>query len=1802
MSTLPPDTPAGRSLLDRMAALSPAQRAALKQRLAARDGAPAAPATTVAAETWPEVGAQAPLSPAQVRFLFLAEDEAGDAQAMSLMLRIDGPLDANRLAAAVSDVVTAQAALRCRILKTARGPVQEVLPAPAPAEALPVVHVWPAEDADAALVAAGLALGREGFDLAAGPLARFRLFRCAPDLHGLGVVLHHIVADGWSAGLCLALIQDAYARRIAGRQPAPPPARSAFDEARRLADLAAGEAHRRRLDQWVDRLAGAPRRLMLDGGPGEPGPARHLPFRISPARTEALAGLSRRVPGATVFTALLAAWGAVLGRFTDQGDTTIAVAVANRPDPALDRTIGEFADLVVLRLATADDPGVDALLTRTRDAVIDAQAHDGITLAQIMEAIDRRHGAGARPAIDAAFSFLNVPAPAADAHDLRFRPLPLPADRLDFALYLTAHEDPAGGLAGSLGFRPDTVPPALAAALADAFGLVVDAIAVDGSLPVSRLALTTEPAGDDLPVVTGPDGRLHLAPVGLPGRLLPGPDRARRLSDGRLRLLPGIDGALRRGTARVHPAAVEAALRRLPGVLDAAVWTRIGTDHEARLVAAVATGIPSIGPAGFAAGLVDALPPLLRPDAVLPVHAIPRDAEGRPDRAALDRLAVPAAPHRADRAALVWVEAPAPALQHLPLDSLPGTARAADEADWLVPGDPPPPALADGGPLVLPADAPRTLDAALIATAARHPGRGILHDDGRGSPRLQDYAGLLAAARRTLGRLQAAGLRPGDRAVLVFADLSRHIEALWACILGGIRPVTVAVPHAAGDAVAAKLSGTHAHLGAPPVLTDADTRDHLTRILPQARILVAAPAADTPEGILHQAAPEDVAFIQLSSGSTGVPKCIQVTHGGVIAHVFGQVAAWGHGPDDVSMNWLPFDHVVPMLTCHLKDTVLGRQQIQAPTAAVLDRPLLWLDLIERHRVTLAWAPNFAFRLVADALSRETGRRRDLSSIRWFINAGEQVTAPVVADALAAMVPHGLRPGAVRNEFGMAELCTVMTGGIDFTADGACRHVTAGSLTGRLRAATAPGPGTVSFVDAGRPIPGVAIRIADPDGATCPEGVIGRLQARGAVTTPGYIDNAAANEAAFADAGWFDTGDLGFIADGRLVLTGRLKEMIVVRGANHYAHDVEDEAGRAAGVAATFVAATAVDRPDLGTEGIAVFYVPEACLAEIGAADDAGPRRAEIAEITARLARRLGIAPSVVVPLDRADFPKTTSGKIQRTALRRRLEAGDFDARLAALGLAPGRDRGLGLPDWFLEPGDAPAPPLAGAPRLGLIEDRLPRGMALADAIDRRRALLARLAGRDAELVQDAELVTVTPAGDVTAAAVDAFTAAAAEDLPGLHLRRIIVADGTPEAVVTDEIARGTLPMVHLTAGGRTRPVLRPARLAPDTPAQGIAPGQSWLVTGGHGGLGRALIRHLLDRGVASVTVIGRRMATMDDPRVQALSLDLAAADAGARLAALGRFDGIAHLAGLYRERPAAEEDGRAVAELAAPKTGMLPALARLLRDDGLLIAFSSVVAHLPAAGTAAYAAANAALEAEAAALRRPGGPRLVTIAWTNWEGPGMGAAVTGAAGLARGRGLLPIPPADGLASLDVVLAAGLIRAVIGADRRHPMIAARCIDPALSPARARAVLLVAGETAAPATLRRAEDVFGTPAGPGLRHVDHLPESDDALAVLAGGGDTIAAVAPRTATETALAAIWSELLPAPVAGIDADFFAAGGHSLLAARIVTRINDHFGLHLTPAALFDAPTIRALAAHVDGIAAPDPAGADEDFEEGAL
>ncbi len=173
----------------------------------------------------------------------------------------------------------------------------------------------------------------------------------------------------------------------------------------------------------------------------------------------------------------------------------------------------------------------------------------------------------------------------------------------------------------------------------------------------------------------------------------------------------------------------------------------------------------------------------------------------------------------------------------------------------------------------------------------------------------------------------------------------------------------------------------------------------------------------------------------------------------------------------------------------------------------------------------------------------------------------------------------------------------------------------------------------------------------------PEGVIGRFQIKGAVITPGYLHNEKANKDAFVGDGWFNSGDLGFIVGGRLTLTGREKEIIIIRGANFYCYEIEDVVNRVDGVEPTFSAACAVDDSS-GTEGLAVFFVSR---------DKSLAAQATIVRaIRSRVASALGVTPACVVPLSKQEFPKTTSGKIQRGQLKQFLTEGRFEERLAEM--------------------------------------------------------------------------------------------------------------------------------------------------------------------------------------------------------------------------------------------------------------------------------------------------------------------------------------------------------------------------------------------------------------------------------------------------------------------------------------------------------------------------------------------------------
>ncbi|MEC3998644.1 SDR family NAD(P)-dependent oxidoreductase [Actinacidiphila sp. DG2A-62] len=598
----------------------------------------------------------------------------------------------------------------------------------------------------------------------------------------------------------------------------------------------------------------------------------------------------------------------------------------------------------------------------------------------------------------------------------------------------------------------------------------------------------------------------------------------------------------------------------------------------------------------------------------------------------------------------------------------------------------------------------------------------MLVDDSGARTRL-GYGELRERALRTLTGLRGLGLRAGDRVLLQLDEHAGFLTVLWACLLGGLVAAPLAVPADSGgeDAQTERLYGAWRTLGEPVVVADA-ARVAGLRASAAARGLSGLRAVGADELTAaarcaepHRARPDDPVLLMLTSGSTGRPKAVVLRHRNVLARSAATAAANGLRGDDVSVNWLPLDHVGGVVMFHLRDVFLGCRQVHAPTRWVLQDPLRWPELAHEMRATTTWAPNFAFGLVADRAAELPTRARgwDLSRLRFVMNAGEAIVPRVARRWLEVLAPYGLPADAMRPAWGMSETSSAMTYSDRF----------------RLHS-TSDGD---AFVDVGVPLPGTAIRIVATDQDTrqrdaveqgamerdsapgggrdgfggaaagprvLAEGETGRLQVRGATVTTGYDAAPEQNAAAFTADGWFDTGDLGRISDGRLTLTGRAKDVVILGGVNHHSHEIEAVVEQLDCVEPSFTAAVAVRPAGAAGDELAVFFHPR------GAAEPAEAVR----RVRAAVREGVGVSARHVVVVEREEIPKTEIGKIRRAALRTRFEAGGFAGRVPG-----GRERTTTVPGHFhrpvwlprtLPPLPAPAPaPTAAAGPVLLIPDR-----------------------------------------------------------------------------------------------------------------------------------------------------------------------------------------------------------------------------------------------------------------------------------------------------------------------------------------------------------------------------------------------------------------------------------------------------------------------------------------------------------------
>ncbi len=509
---------------------------------------------------------------------------------------------------------------------------------------------------------------------------------------------------------------------------------------------------------------------------------------------------------------------------------------------------------------------------------------------------------------------------------------------------------------------------------------------------------------------------------------------------------------------------------------------------------------------------------------------------------------------------------------------------------------------------------------------------------------------LYQRALGILRHLQGRGLGPGDQLILWVGSDEQFVDGFWACLLGGIVPVPLAL--GITDDHRLKVLRVGGKLRNPFLYTD---RKSLGRLQSFARTQGLAAAFDLmrPRTILadeiddisrsgdpYRSAPSDTAFIQFSSGSTSEPKGVVLTHRNLMVNIDAIIASSAMTAADSFLSWMPLTHDMGLIGFHLTPLVLGVNQFLMATELFVRRPLLWLQKASEKRATITCSPNFGYKHLLRAFSSEKAAGVDLAPVRLIFNGAEPVALDLCNEFCAKLDPFGLKRTAMYPVYGLAEASLAVTfpdPGARVQSVAVDRRVL--GVGAHVRFVDAASGNRAIFVSVGRAIRDCELRLVDERGAVLGDKVVGHIQIRGGNVTAGYYGDEEATRAVLGPDGWLDTGDLGFMLDGRLVITGRTKDILFVNGQNFFPHDLEAVAVSGGYVDLGKVAACGVRREGDATDEVLVFVLHR------GPVGDFIPMARAI---KTHISEQVGVEVAHVIPVTR--IPKTTSGKIQRYLL------------------------------------------------------------------------------------------------------------------------------------------------------------------------------------------------------------------------------------------------------------------------------------------------------------------------------------------------------------------------------------------------------------------------------------------------------------------------------------------------------------------------------------------------------------------------
>ena len=516
------------------------------------------------------------------------------------------------------------------------------------------------------------------------------------------------------------------------------------------------------------------------------------------------------------------------------------------------------------------------------------------------------------------------------------------------------------------------------------------------------------------------------------------------------------------------------------------------------------------------------------------------------------------------------------------------------------------------------------------------------------------YRDLDQRARGIAAALQANASQ-GDRAVLLFPSGPDYVAAFFGCLYAGVIAVPAYPPESTRRHHQERLLSIISDAEPRLLLTIASLADGLAQIEGAPPVMSVDHLENVGDWIAPELHPNDIAFLQYTSGSTALPKGVQVSHGNLVANEV--LIRRGFGidlnPDDVIVSWLPLYHDMGLIGGLLQPIFSGVPCVLMSPAYFLGRPLRWLEAISEYGGTISGGPDFAYRLCSERVSESALERLDLSQWRVAYSGSEPIRLDTLERFAEKFAACGFTPDNFFASYGLAEATLFVAGGKRGHGIPALRVDEQALAANRAE----PGQGN-AIMSCGTSQPEHAVLIADPHTLSeLADNRVGELWASGPSIAHGYWRNPEATARTFvqhAGRTWLRTGDLGFIRDGEVYITGRLKDLLIVRGHNLYPQDIEQTIEREVEVVRKGrVAAFAVN--DQGLEGIGI-------AAEISrSVQKILPPEALVKAIRQAVAEAYQQAPSVVVLLNPGALPKTSSGKVQRAACALRHKDGSLDS-------------------------------------------------------------------------------------------------------------------------------------------------------------------------------------------------------------------------------------------------------------------------------------------------------------------------------------------------------------------------------------------------------------------------------------------------------------------------------------------------------------------------------------------------------------